>query len=176
MIGMSCDEWSPNLKHEHTHGFARRLSLLGVVLLAAIAPALAQSASDNATKLVELLKECGYDYRTTKSPTVWSVHFNGKHLKDVKVILAVNETLLVTFVTVVEKRRMPITVDFRGALLDYNHQYDRVKVLFDGDGDLSVRIDSSTRILDAGELRTVIEQVESASDEIYGKVEPKLLP
>jgi hypothetical protein len=140
-----------------------------------MASARAQSVSDNATKLVGLLKECGYDYRTTKSPTVWTVHFSGSHLKDVKVVLAVNEEVLVTFVTVVEKRRMPVSVDFRGTLLDYNHQYDRVKVAFDRDGDLSVRVDNSMRILDAGELRAVVEQVRSVSDEIYGKIEPSLL-
>jgi hypothetical protein len=83
---------------------------------------------------------------------------------------------MVIFVTVVEKRRMPVTTDFLHTLLKFNHEFDRVKVGLDADDDLSVRIDAPLRLADAQEFHDIVTQIKNASDEIYGKIEPQLLP
>jgi hypothetical protein len=51
-----------------------------------------------------------------------------------------------------------------------------VKVGLDADDDLSVRIDAPLRLADATEFKDIVTQIKNASDEIYGKIEPQLLP
>ncbi|HKN20681.1 MAG TPA: hypothetical protein VJX73_04660 [Terracidiphilus sp.] len=140
--------------------------------------AAAQALADKTEKLVRLMKEDDFNYVTTTSPTVFVIHLTGDHLKDIKVILAIGtdeDSDLVVFVTVTPKATMPTTADFRYILLKANHEYDQVKVGFDGDDDLSVRIDASMRVADATYLKNVINQVKNASDEIYGKIQPYLI-
>lgn len=156
--------------------FAASLVLLSAAMFAA--PVLrAQTTSDKADKLVRLMKEDGYDYKTTTSSTVFFIHFPGDHLKDIKVVMAIaddEDSDLIVFVTVTPKATMPTTADFRYTLLKFNHEYDQVKVGFDRDDDLSVRIDGSMRVADATYLKSIINQVKMASDEIYGKIQPDL--
>jgi hypothetical protein len=164
--------------HVQPKHFAAFLVLLAAAVFVAAPPLHAQSLSGKADKLVRLLKEDNYDYRTTTSPTVFTVHFTGDHLKDIKVILALGEDVdsdLVIFVTVTPKATMPATSDFRYTLLKFNHEFDQVKVGLDGDDDLSVRVDGSMRLADAAYLKVLVDQVKNASDEIYGKIQPSLL-
>jgi hypothetical protein len=160
-----------------TLSFAR-LCLFATLLFSFVLPMAAQSSADGPAKMVSLMKANNYDYRTTKSPTVFTIHFTGTHLKDIKVVLALDESnnQMVIFVTVVEKRRMPVTTDFLQHLLRFNHEFDRVKVGLDADDDLSVRIDAPLRLADATEFHDIVTQIKNSSDEIYGKIEPSLLP
>jgi hypothetical protein len=153
------------------------LSVLACTLLLLPSSALGQSASDGA-KLVSLMQADNYDYHTTRSPVTWFIPFNGSHMKDIKVILSYGSdpVQLVVFVTVVQKRRMPVTTDFMRTLLQQNHLFDRVKIAFDADGDLEVRTDAPLRLTDAQDLRDIVNQVKNASNEIYGVIEPSLLP
>jgi hypothetical protein len=155
-----------------------RLCLFAALLFSLVLPMAAQSSTDGAAKMVSLMQANNYNFVTTKSPTVWVIHFTGAHLKDTKVVLALDTSnnQMVIFVTVVEKRRMPVTTDFMHNLLKQNHALDRVKVGFDADDDLSVRIDAPLRIADATELHDIVTQIKNASDEIYGQIEPSLLP
>jgi hypothetical protein len=155
-----------------------RLCLFAALLLSLVLPMAAQSSADGAAKMVSLMQANSYNFITTKSPTVWVIHFTGTHLKDIKVVLALDadNNQMVIFVTVVEKRRMPVTTDFMHLLLKQNHELDRVKVGLDADDDLSVRIDAPLRLADAKEFNDIVTQIKNSSDEIYGKIEPQLLP
>jgi hypothetical protein len=158
--------------------FAVSLVLLSGVLFSAAPPLHAQTVADKTEKLVRLMKEDNFNYDTTSSPTVFTIHFTGDHLKDIKVILAIGsdeDSDLVIFVTVTPKATMPVTADFRYILLKDNHEYDEVKIGFDGDDDLSDRIDASIRLADASYLKNVVNQVKNSSDEIYGKIQPYLI-
>jgi len=166
----------------------RFIGLVFAALLLFIAPVYGQCSNkdDNApacqasiAKLKGLLSASNFEYHTTKSPTVFTVHYQGQHMPKIKVMLALGSDAdadLVIFVTVVEKYRMPTDTDFRRLLLEYAHQVDSVKVAFDADGDLSLRIDASMRLADASYLSARIAQLKNASDELYGKIEPQLLP
>jgi len=155
-----------------------RLCLFAALLLSLALPLPAQSSDQNISKFVSLMQANNYDFQTTRSPTVWVIHFTGTNLKDIKVVLALDtdNNQMVIFVTVVEKRRMPVTTDFQHTLLKFNHEFDRVKVGLDADDDLSVRVDAPLRIMDAKELHDIVTQIKNSSDEIYGKIEPNLLP
>ena len=78
--------------------------------------------------------------------------------------------------TVAAKRRLPVTTDFMRLLLEQNEKMDRVKIGFDSDGDLTVRIDARLRVTDAAEFKSIIDQAKNASDELYGMIEPQLTP
>jgi hypothetical protein len=168
--------------------FAASLVLLSAALFSAAPPLHAQSPADKAAdqalaektvKLVRLMKENNFSYGATTSPTVFTIHFTGTNLKDIKVVLAVGgdeDSDLVVFVTVTPKATMPTTPEFRYKLLKFDFDYDQVKVGFDDDDDLSVRIDGSMRLADATYLRNLVLQVKNSSDEIYGKIQPSLLP
>jgi len=153
------------------------LILLSASLFASAPPLHAQSVADNSDKLVRLMKEDGYDYHTTTSPSVFTIHFAGTNLKDIKVVAAIGgdpDANVVIFVTVTPKATMPVSSDFRYILLKANHEYDQCKFGFDSDDDLSVRIDGSMRLADAAYLKVLIDQVKNCSDEIYGKIQPFL--
>jgi hypothetical protein len=155
-----------------------RLCLFVALLFSLVLPMAAQTAEQGSAKMVSLMQANNYNFVTTRSPTVWVIHFTGTHLKDTKVILALDtdNDQMVIFVTVVEKRRMPVTTDFMHTLLKFNHEFDRVKVGLDADDDLSVRIDAPLRLADTAEFHDIVNQIKNASDEIYGKIEPQLLP
>jgi hypothetical protein len=161
----------------HTRAIAR-LCLFAALLISPVLPIAAQSGADGSAKMVSLMQANNYNFVTTRSPTVWVIHFTGTHLKDIKVVLALDVTnnQMVIFVTVVEKRRMPVTTDFLHTLLKMNHEYDRVKVGLDADDDLSVRIDAPLRLADTTEFHDIVNQIKNSSDEIYGKIESQLLP
>jgi hypothetical protein len=133
------------------------------------------TTNDSAAKVVNLMQVDSYNFQNTKSPNVWMIRFAGDHLKDIKVVVTVKDSTMVVFVTLVQNQRMPVTTDFMRTLLEQNHELDRVKVGYDRDGDLSVRIDGNVRVMDATEMRDIVNQVRNASDEIYGMIEPSLL-
>jgi len=135
-----------------------------VALCLAVQIALAQSMGIDA-----LLQQTGYNY-TTHNPTTWSIDLTRKNLGKVKVILSTGSDILVTFVIVAKKAAIQKTPPLMDALLTANHDYDYTKIGLDKDGDMFVRIDMPLRTLDAAELKSVIDQVANASDEVYAKV------
>jgi len=158
---------------------AARLLLLLALLLPAAASLSAQTTAADTAKVISLMQAANYPYKTTRSPTVWVVHFTGTNLKDIKLIIAVGEgpdTNLVIFVTVTEKRRMPVNTDFMRFLLEQNHKVDRIKIAYDADGDLEVRSDSKLRLADVQEFTDIVSQVKNVSNELYGMIQPQLQP
>jgi hypothetical protein len=159
------------------YNFAVRLLLLPALLFPFAVPAVAQSPAEDAPRVIRLMQEDNYTFRDTDSPTVWTIHFAGAHLKDIKVVVAIGngpDTTLVVFATLVEKRRMPATADFMRNLLEQNHKLERVKIGLDKDGDLEVDIDAKLRVTDAQELKEIVSQVRDVSDSLYGSIEPQL--
>lgn len=144
--------------------FLRAFALIAALCIAAAYGAFAQSVGMDA-----LLKQTGYAY-TTHNPTTWSIDLNRKHLGKVKVILSTGSDILVTFVIVAKKAAIQKTPQMMDALLTANHDYDYTKIGLDKDGDMFVRIDMPLRVVDATELKSVIDQVANASDEVYAKV------
>ena len=143
----------------------RGLALLVALCLAALAQvALAQSMGMDA-----MLKQTGYAY-TTHNPTTWSIDLTRKNLGKVKVILSTGSDILVTFVILAKKAQIQKTPPLMDALLTANHDYDYTKIGLDKDGDMFVRIDMPLRTVDAAELKSIIDQVANASDEVYVKV------
>jgi len=115
-----------------------------------------------------MLKQTGYAYNT-HNPTTWLIDLTRKNLGKVRVILSTGSDILVTFVIVAKKAQIQKTPQLMDRLLTANHDYDYTKVGLDKDGDLFVRIDMPLRTVDATELKSIVDQVANASDEVYVK-------
>lgn len=152
--------------------------LIPAIPFAARAQDQSSSNTEGIAKMVRLMTEAGYSYQGTSSGTVWKIALTGKHITNIKVVLAIGgdtDSDLIVFVTVVEKQYMPVTTDFMNNLLRQNHEMDQVKIAYDGDGDLEVRTDTSLRLADAQMLKHVVEQVRSVSDDLYGQIQSSLV-
>lgn len=156
----------------------QKLCLVAVLLLlvAQITPAQKAAAQSKApAKMVELLEASGYSY-TKANDTVWTIPFKGKALTQFSVYVAYSSGLVVVGAVPAEKRQLKVTPELLHRLLKFNDDLDRVKVAIDSDGDISVRIDTSLRVLDAEEFKVVVEQVAAAADEVYAGIKPLLIP
>ena len=123
----------------------------------------------SATKLAQLLKETGLAYNTHPRNT-WSVDLQRKNIGKIHVIASVGSDIVVTFAILAKKSAIQKTAQFLDNLASANHQYDYVKIGLDKDGDLFVRIDTPSRLIDAKELKFIVEQVANASDELFAKI------
>jgi hypothetical protein len=128
----------------------------------------------SSARVTQLLQGSGYNFKSV-TPTVWSIDFTGKSLTKFKVILATQDDLLVVFVTVAQKKNIPLSTDFMLKLLKFDHSLDRVKVGLDDDDDLFVRVDLSVRVLDAQEFKLNIEQLAAAANDVYAGVQFSLV-
>jgi putative sensory transduction regulator len=145
-------------------------ALRGLALAAALClGVVTQVGSAQAASMDAMLKDTGYAYNTHNA-TTWSIDLNRKNYGKMRVILSTGSDLLVTFVIVAKKAAIQKTPQMMDALLTANHDYDYTKVGLDKDGDLFVRIDMPLRSLDAKEVKSIVDQVANASDEIYAKV------
>jgi hypothetical protein len=145
-------------------------ALRGLALAAALClGVLVQVGSAQADSMDAMLKQTGYGY-TTHNATTWSIDLNRKHLGKTKVILSTGSDILVTFVIVAKKAAIQKTPQMMDTLLTANHDYDYTKIGLDKDGDMFVRIDMPLRSVDAAELKSIVNQVANASDEVYAKV------
>ena len=148
-----------------------RLNILrGLALAAALClGVVSQLGSAQAMSMDDMLKQTGYAYKT-HNPTTWSIDLNRKNLGKVRVILSSGSDILVTFVIVAKKAQIDKTPAMMDQLLTANHDYDYTKIGLDKDGDMFVRVDMPLRTIDAAELKSIIDQVANASDEVYAKV------
>ena len=146
------------------------LALLAVVtwICLGIASPQAQTVDAAATKLAQLLKQTGLSY-TTHNAKTWSVTFERTHLGKVKVITSVDQDIVVTFAILATKANIRQSSELMRNLLALNHEYDYAKIGFDKDGDLFVRIDSPTRLIDSAQLKYINEQVANTSEEVFSK-------
>ena len=144
--------------------------LRGFALLVALwIGILSQPAAAQSVGMDAMLKQTGYGY-TTHNATTWSIDLTRKNLGKVKVILSTGSDILVTFVIVAKKAAIQKTPQMMEALLTANHDYDYTKIGLDKDGDMFVRVDMPLRTIDATELKSIVDQVANASDEVYAKV------
>jgi hypothetical protein len=152
---------------------AQVVFVLIVLGLASSASAQSPDATATAAKVAQLLNGTGYTY-VQRTPTVWYIVMNRSSLKDFKLILASSDNLVVIFVTVLKKQQMQMTPEFMLSELQNNDKFDYVKIGIDKDGDLFVRTDCTPRVMDAQELKSQIDQVAAASNEVYANAQPFL--
>lgn len=121
--------------------------------------------SQAATPLAALLRECRFEY-SEAGPGTYTLIVPGKQVPRHKLFVASYEGLVLIGTVVARKADIPRVPDLATRLLRCNHDFDRVKVALDNDGDLVVRVDLTLRLLDAADLRANVDQVAASADEI----------
>jgi len=155
--------------------------VLAVALVLLLATGVFAQKSEGIAKMNSILPRSNYSFVATKNPSVWVAlvpnSFGGKY----KVITAVGDddysygSQLVTFVTLTPKATLPDSLELYKKLARLSHDYDRVKISLDSDDDLSIRIDSTVRILDVQEFNVVVKQIVAACDSIMKEIQPQLV-
>jgi hypothetical protein len=158
-----------NLNFTGQRGKIMRSNILRGVLVALCVGVASQLAWAQSTGMDAMLKQTGYAYNT-HNPTTWSIDLTRKNVGKVRVILSTGSDILVTFVILAKKAQIQKTPQLMDKMLTANHDYDYTKIGLDKDGDMFVRIDMPLRTVDATELKSIIDQVANASDEVYVKV------
>ncbi|HEY5209023.1 MAG TPA: hypothetical protein VIJ42_06200 [Stellaceae bacterium] len=141
------------------------------LVLAGVVPLHAETSAVDAKKVVRLLQGTGLKY-TAHEGKVWTVDFAGKKIGRSTVVVTNNARLLVIFADIARSKTLEKGVPLMQALLHADHSFDYVKIGFDDDGDLFVRIDAPLRVTDARQLKDDIRQVMRVADDLYGAVTP----
>jgi hypothetical protein len=158
--------------------------LLLLLLAAPLAPAHADPAQTAAEpvpsgrsepSLEGLLKACGVDY-SARGANMFLVTVAGHQRPQHKIFVAAFEGLVLVGTVVASKPDFTKQPEVLLQLLHFNHEFDRVKVAIDDDGDLVVRTDLTLRTLDAPELRNAIDQVGASADEILAALQKDKVP
>jgi hypothetical protein len=131
----------------------------------------AYAQADAASTVDTLIAQSGYTFTKIKS-NVWTINYTGKTLPKFKVIITTSQDMVVMFVTLITKDNFQLTSEAMYKMLRINYRLDRIKAGIDNDGDVSVRIDVSSRTLDLPEFKINVEQLAAASDETYGDLKP----
>jgi hypothetical protein len=127
-----------------------------------------------AAKTARLLRESKMGF-TKVDEAIWTLPFDGKKLKNYKVIVTADKTYLLMFVMVANQKEFRATPELLKTLLLYNDQFDKVKIGIDKDGFLCVRVDLSVRLVDRQEFIDSLNQTAAAADEVYGSITPYLI-
>lgn len=152
------------------------MALMAVCLTVAMAMGAAagpspQAKPGSAAKLAQILDQSGYTF-TKAADNVWVIKFQGKSLSDFTVFVTSAEDIIVIGAVVAEKSRMKVTPEMTYKLLRLTHNLDRVKIGFDDEEDLFVRVEVSARVCDTQEFKANTEQVAAAVDEVYAAIKP----
>jgi hypothetical protein len=153
----------------------RSKSVLGIVALAitlssapqlcSAQPAQPQSKSIGAPELAVLLEKSGYRYTKIRDG-VWEITFAGKNTGEFPVRIALSDNVVVVLAKLSDRGELNLQPPFLIKMLELNNKFDSVKLALSDDM-LYVRMDMHARILDAGELKYLLEQVSGATDEMY---------
>jgi len=126
-------------------------------------------AQPEAARIEKMLKDAGLSYKT-HTPNTWSIEFERKTLGKFRVIVSTGSDIVVTFAIIAKKANINKTPKLMETLLTANHEYDYVKIGFDNDGDLFVRVDNLMRTTDSREMKDTVNQVANASEELFQKI------
>ena len=149
-------------------------ALLSSQNIGAYAASFPQGATaQSSAKVEQWLKQSGLNY-TKAADNVWLVKSKGNALQDFNTLVATNEGVVVIGVVMANKKDFKMSQDLLFKILKLNHDYDFVKIGFDNDDDLFVRLERKVRTLDLEEFKACYSEVTVASDRLYTEIKPFL--
>lgn len=155
------------------HLFYLLLLLLPASMQAQTKAVSAKTATASTSKLASIIGKTGYEFSKTEGD-IYITKVEGKHNKEIYIIATESEGMVVVFSMVKEKAGPNITVAQYKQLLMLALDLDRIKIgLDDEDETLMVRVDFSSRTIDAEELTEGIDQVGVAADEAFSIINKK---
>jgi hypothetical protein len=149
-------------------------SLFGFLLVFAfmINTASAQAGKNTAGKIPGLLEKSGFKYTKLKEG-IWQIDFQGKNLNDFQMTITLIGDQLIMFVNLANRGELNFNNGLAVKLLELNDAMDTVKFAL-SEKSLYVRIEAHERILDAQELKYMINQMAAAIDEAFPQIKALL--
>jgi len=153
----------------HKKGF---IALFGIVFLfnwsSVVDARRFQDKSKGAPDIVALLEKSGYTYSKVREG-VWEIPGTGKNLKEFGIRLALAEDVLLVMVRLADRKDVKLQPALMTRLLELNHKFDWIKLALSEDM-LYLRMDTHVRLVDAQELKYLVEQIANATDETYPQI------
>lgn len=141
---------------------------------AAFAATLSQgSTAQTSAKVEQWLKQAGYN-ATKAADNVWLIKSKGNALSDFNTLVATNEGVVVIGVVMTNKKDLKMSQDLLFKILKLTHDIDYIKIGFDNDDDLFVRLERKVRTLDFEEFKACYSEVTNAADKLYTEIKPFL--
>jgi len=156
----------------------KRLILLALTALIFLSLAgsstatLAQQSRGKAAQvaLTTLLEKTGYSYKKI-SDGVYEVPATGTNIKEFPLRLVQAGDLILVIYKIADRKDVSIREEFAVKLLELNDNYDVVKFALSAEM-LYTRIDMHARVVDAEELKYLIELSAQVVDEAYPQLKP----
>lgn len=121
------------------------------------------------------MKDAGY-VAQRKRDDIWVINRNEKNIGDFGVIVFAQPNFVLVGVLVARKNDMQLTTELNYKLLRLADSTEFVKFGLDSEGNLFVRQEIRTRLVDQQSLKELIEDVCAAADKTYGEIKPFLAP
>lgn len=118
--------------------------------------------------------DSGYQYEEL-DPQIWRFLFAGKHMPEIDVIAVWQGQLFILGAILTSRQFLRESMQFMEQLLFLNNNLDRVKIGYNHENMLFVRVDLSVRNLDPQEFKDALDQVSAATDFVYGAIKPFLI-
>ena len=123
-----------------------------------------------ASGLPGLLEKSGYSYSKV-TEGIYEVPATGKNLKQFPLRLTLADDLLIVIAKIADRKDVAINQAIAVKLLELNDDYDSVKFALSEEM-LYVRMDVHVRLVDAEELKYLVEQMARVVDETYVHLKP----
>jgi len=155
---------------------------LVMVLLIGLVPMLSHAAPVNETnvqntqtdataKVERFLQQSGLTYRKTGDRT-WVVERQGKSMGKQTILVATGPGFMVAGIILAAKNSMNASSEMMFKLMKFNHSLDYVKVGFDDDDDLFIRMEVKTRLLDQQGFNEVFDLVANNAETVNAAMKP----
>jgi hypothetical protein len=124
------------------------------------------------SKTERLLKEISSTYTVLKGKNTFLVPFEGKHKKDIEVIIVESDDMIVLFSTVADGKEIEFTPTLMRKLLEFNMQADHIKVGISERGSIDVQAEAFLSWMEPKSFQAVLDQIAAGANIVSGIVAP----
>lgn len=124
------------------------------------------------SKTERLLKEISSTYTVLKGKNTFLVPFEGKHKKEIEVIVVDANEMVVWFSTVADGKEIEFTPALMRKLLEFNMQADYIKVGISERGSIDVQAEAFLSWMEPKSFQAVLDQIAAGANIVSGIVAP----
>lgn len=153
--------------------FINRLFAVSALLLSFVIYSHAQKQPvkpvGSAAKIGQFLKASKYKV-TNPDKTVWTVAD-----ENFTAIVTTEADFVIVFAVLAKKSEYKATAESLSEMMKLSGELDQVKIVIDGAGDLILRVETKTKLLDQKEFNEMIDLVFAGTSEAVNKIGPHLV-
>lgn len=152
------------------------LVVMNFVLVASVSNNVAAQVKSeptaNLSKTERLLKDVASTYTVLKGKDTFLVPFEGKHKKDIEVIVVEANEMVVWFTRVADGKEIELTPSLMRKLLEFNMKADYIKVGINERGSIDVQAEAFLSWMEPKSFQAVLEQIAAGANTVSGIVAP----